>query len=90
MAVAGCTPNTSTPVSVSKGRPSNASSSLPIQATVDLGVIVQGESSSINQWVRNRSDKDVHAAKTEKSCECLDVRLSAKLVVSGCSWVGMK
>jgi len=48
-----------------------------------LGVVFQGESTRINQWVRNQSDKEIHTAKIEKSCECLDVRLSKSQIASG-------
>lgn len=76
----GCAPTTSAPGSVSKESPSNAAAPLPIRATIELGVIVQGGSSRINQWLKNQSDKEIHLTKIETSCDCLGVRLSKTIL----------
>lgn len=49
---------------------------MPVQEKIDLGVVVQGETGQITKWVRNRSDKHIHVADMNKTCECIDVRMS--------------
>lgn len=71
--IAGCRPNASAPT-LPKKSPLD-SSGLQIQASVNLGVLGQGESGRIVQWVRNTSDKKIFITQIEKSCECLEVRL---------------
>ena len=80
----GCRPNGATPQAVQGSEHSaKASSVLPIQATVNLGVIFQGESSQIKQWLKNHSDKPIRIAQIFTSCECLEVHLSQLEIARG-------
>lgn len=81
--VVGCTLNTSPSPSVRTENSTIAPSSLPISAIVELGVVVQGKSSQINQWIQNRSNDEIHATTIEKSCGCLEVRLSKSRMAPG-------
>ncbi len=67
---------------------SSAKTNLPIEARIDLGVIEQGESARMSQWIRNQSDREIFIAKVEKSCECLDIKIaSPELKPSGRSLI---
>ena len=48
-----------------------------------MGVIEQGDSSRISQWIRNQSDHEIQIAKIEKSCECLDVKIVSPQIKPG-------
>lgn len=80
--LAGCEQKTTAPTSPAARRVERTPS-LPVEAMIDLGVILQGESSQINQWVRNQSDTQIEVAKVEKSCECLDIRLDKQQFKAG-------
>ena len=81
--MAGCSSNPeSTRASVnSSARPKTESS--PIQATIDLGVIYQGESAGTNRWVQNQSDKSIRIEKIETSCECVSLKFSKDEISPG-------
>ncbi len=54
-----------------------------IRATIDLGVIIQGKSCAMNRWIRNDGDHPIHIVKIDKSCDCLDIRLSRSQLAPG-------
>lgn len=86
----------SAPATVPNENPSGTPASLPIEATIHLGVIVQGESTTFKQWVSNKGDKPVHVANIYTSCECVNLRLSKSQIAPGervialCSYDGKK
>ena len=45
----------------------------PIQAQIDLGVLIQGESAVTHRWIRNSGEKPVTISKVDKSCDCVDL-----------------
>jgi hypothetical protein len=77
-------------------KPLNKSSRLPIEASIELGVIFQASLSNTSRWLTNQSDREIHVAKIEGSCECVDVRLSKSRIASGervlaqCTYDGTK
>ncbi len=78
----GCT-RTATPISLQSGSSPNDSSSLPVQATVQLGVISQGASTRFANWIRNQSNRAIHNVTVNTSCECLDVSLAQTTIEAG-------
>ena len=64
-------------------KPSGTSALLPIQDTVDLGILFQGESTVFDRWLKNTSGREVHVDKIEKSCECVDMKLSKSHLAPG-------
>lgn len=86
----------SSPATVPNENPSSTPSALPIEAKIDLGVIVKGESTTFQQWVSNKGDKPVLVANIYTSCECVNVRLSksqiapSERVIAQCSYDGKK
>jgi hypothetical protein len=73
--MSGCMDRAALSSNAASGVASKAPISLPIHATVDLGVIIQGESVQTNRWIRNQGDKPIRIAKIEKSCECVDLKI---------------
>jgi hypothetical protein len=74
---AGCEPNVPvTAAAQNEVIATGAMSILPVSAPVNLGVIVQGESSQINQWVINHTEKPITVAKIYTSCGCMEAQLS--------------
>lgn len=65
------------------GSPKKSQALLPLQATIDLGVVIQGNSVELRSWVKNQSDKSVQVSIIESSCECLELKLSQKQVEPG-------
>ena len=65
------------------GTGSKSSESIPLKAVIDLGVIIQGESTETNRWIVNQSDKPILIAKIERSCECLEVRFPKPDIAPG-------
>lgn len=55
---------------------------VPIQKTMDLGVLVQGESTQFRQWIRNESEHQVEVTNIEKSCDCIDVKIAESRIAS--------
>ena len=64
------------------GMDSQQLANLPeIQAAVDLGVVVQGDTVRYAQWIKNRTDHEIRVKKIDVSCDCLGVELSQKQIV---------
>lgn len=71
--VTGCN-NSRTPAQQSeKADNTKKQSAYPIQAQIDLGVLIQGESAVTHRWIKNSSEKPVTIAKVDKSCDCVDL-----------------
>lgn len=51
-----------------------------MSATINLGVVRQGESVRHTAWLRNNSKTAVHITDIKKSCECLEVELAEKTI----------
>lgn len=82
-AIVGCIQNpSSTGISVN-GSERKKQESLPIRATIDIGVVFQGEIVQTNWWIRNQSDNPISIAKIEKSCECVDLNFTKIGVLPG-------
>lgn len=81
--MAGCSSNSeSTRASVnSSAKPQTDAS--PIQATIDLGVIYQGEPAGTNRWIQNQSNKSIRIEKIETSCECVNLKFSKEEISPG-------
>ncbi len=69
--------------SSSPGVVANSPSSLPLRATVNLGVVVQRQSAELNSWITNKGKSSVRVYKSESSCECLEARLSQMRIAPG-------
>ena len=69
----------SNPAPVGNGN-QRSGASLPIQETVDLGVVFQGQLTTFHQWIKNRSDQEILVERINVSCDCLSVQLSKKRI----------
>lgn len=74
--ISGCSGNVPAPAGHAAQANQPRMNKLPIEAKIDLGVIFSTESVVTNRWIRNQSDKPIHIAKVEKSCECIDLKLA--------------
>jgi len=79
----GCSHDNPVQESKAKDSPSDDTLSLPVKATIDMGVITQGESTRIRQWIQNRTASDLQVVKVDKSCDCLDVHMSKVRLAPG-------
>jgi hypothetical protein len=79
--LSGC--NTATTPAPVAAPAASTSPTLPVKATMDLGVVFQGESARLNAWIKNHSDHEIQATQIEKSCECLEVTLSRTKIAPG-------
>ncbi|MDB5342744.1 MAG: hypothetical protein JWP89_1121 [Schlesneria sp.] len=82
-ATAGCMDQVDPTAKLETGHQERRQSTLPLQATIDLGVIVQGKSVETNRWIRFQSDKPIRITKIEKSCECIDVKFPQMKILPG-------
>lgn len=55
----------------------------PLQATIELGVVRQGQVASLNVWLKNAGKSAVEVSKIQTSCECLELKLSQLLIEPG-------
>lgn len=79
----GCS-NTAVPSnSAATALPNSTQKGLPLQGKFDLGVIFQRDSVRMNRWIKNQSDHAVEVTQIEKSCECLEVKLSPTKIGPG-------
>lgn len=73
-----------TPVTpVASGNNSATSAKWPLQATIDLGVVRQGQVASLNFWLKNSGKSPIEVSKIQGSCECLELKLSQPLIEPG-------
>lgn len=78
----GCMGPTPPPAPRSNGA-SAISSGLPLQATIELGVVKQGESARLSVWVTNKGKQTIEAATLKSSCECLSIDVSPQQIEAG-------
>lgn len=55
----------------------------PLDVTVDLGVLRQGESREYRCWLRNPTDRPLEIKRFTSSCECLIVSSDTQCVAPG-------
>lgn len=60
-----------------------ASAKWPLLATIDLGVVRQGQVASLNVWLKNAGKSAIQVSKIQASCECLELKLSQPLIEPG-------
>lgn len=78
----GCMGPTPPPARQPGGNASTPSG-LPLQTTIELGVVKQGESARLSVWVTNKSKQAVDAATLKTSCECLSINVSPQQIEAG-------
>ncbi|MBS0202540.1 MAG: DUF1573 domain-containing protein [Planctomycetes bacterium] len=78
----GCTSPTAPPVPQRDGT-APVATGYPVQATIELGVVKQGESARLSVWVTNKGTQAVEATTLKTSCECLSIELSQPKIGAG-------
>ena len=78
----GCMGPTVPPAPKSGGA-SPISSGLPLQGTIELGVVKQGESARLSVWITNKGQQAIEAATLKSSCECLSIDVSPQQIEAG-------
>lgn len=79
----GCSPNDISVASPPAPAVVHSHDKLPVQARIDLGVVVQGQSAKLNSWITNQSQEFVEVSNIPSSCECLAVELSKMRIGPG-------
>lgn len=83
MLITGCPANSGIARSPATSTTNRNTKPLPIQATIDLGVLYQGESAQSNRWITNQSDKPITIGKVQTSCECVNLQFDHQAIEAG-------